>query len=674
MNPFLAPFKTPFGSVPFNLIQNDHFIPALEKAISEAENRIEELKSIENPTFENFLVELEKSGRQVGVVAGTFFNLNSAETSDELQQLAHEFSPRLTAYQNKITLDEKLFDQVKKVYDSTDLESLDTFDRMLLEKTYKQFKRNGAEASTEAKEAIKKIDEELATLKVTFGQHVLAATNAFELLITDEKDLAGIPDSVVQGARETAQSQEKEGWMFTLQYPSYVPFMTYAENRELREKLFRAFASRAYGNPEQDNREIVTRIAELRAKRAALLGYKSHAEYVLEERMAKTPAQVQSFLDELLDLALPVAKEQINEVSLFAAEKGAELPLQRWDFSFWSEKLKKSKYDFDDELLKPYFPLEQVIDGVFETANRLYGLTFKPNQEVALYHPEVMVYEVYGRNEEFISLFYADFFPRAGKRPGAWMTSYRDQYREGTEDFRPHISIVCNFNKPTSDKPSLLTFNEVKTLFHEFGHALHGMLSQGKYQSLSGTNVYWDFVELPSQILENWCYEKECLDLFARHYETGEALPEELLEKVKQSATFLEGYQTIRQLSFGLLDMAWHHRNDEPVADVAQFEQQAVERTALLPGVEGTNSSCAFAHIFSGGYSSGYYSYKWAEVLDADAFEAFQEKGIFNAEVADRFRENILEKGGSEHPSVLYKRFRGKDPALKPLLKRAGLV
>ena len=502
----------------------------------------------------------------------------------------------------------------------------------------------------------------------------MAETNAYLLLVDTVEELNGLPPDAIQTAKDLAtQKGSPEKWAFSLQMPSYQALVTYAENRKLREEIFRAYASRSFQNNEFNNAAICNEIAQLRKKRAQLLGYKSHAEYVLEERMAKSPLNVQAFLEDLLKKSLHIAKEQVNEVSVFAAEQCAPLPLQRWDFGFWAEKLKKEKYSIDDELLKPYFVLGNVLNGAFLMAQKLYGLSFKENKDLAAYHKDVTVYEVYESNGDFLALFYADFFPREGKRAGAWMTSYKNQYVENGVDHRPHISIVCNFNKPVGDKPSLLTFQEVTTLFHEFGHALHGMCAKGEFAELSGTNVFWDFVELPSQMHENWCYEKECLDLFAFHYQTGELIPMELVQKVAESSKYLEGYQTVRQLNFGMLDLAWHHSLNGEVTDIAAFEQKVLGQTALLPGVEGICSSTAFQHIFNGGYSAGYYSYKWAEVLDADAFEAFKEKGIFNAEVGQRFKENILEKGGCENPSILYKRFRGKEPNNEALLKRAGL-
>ncbi|MBD81204.1 MAG: peptidase M3 [Crocinitomicaceae bacterium] len=674
MNPFTAEFNTPFETVPFEKIKPEHFLPALDLLIDKNRKEIDQICNQKKPNFFNVIEALEQAGRNLGKLSSTFFNLNSAETNDEIQEIAKTFSPKLSAFGNEITMNETLFEKVKHVVDTVDKSKLSTEQITLLDKTYKRFVRNGALASEDIKDQVKTIDEQLSKLKLQFGENVLKETNAFELVIEDEKNLKGLPDSVIQAASELAQETNRSDcWVFNLQYPSYLPFMTYAENGELRQKMFRAFASRGFTNNENNNEPIVIEIANLRLKRAQLLGYKTHADFVLEERMASTPQNVEFFLNDLLEKSIEKAKEQVNEVAIFASDHGAKLPLQRWDFSYWSEKLKLEKYNFNDEILKPYFQLENVINGVFLVANKLYGLTFIKNNRIQIYNADVQTYEVYDMNNNFISVFYADFHPRKGKRPGAWMTSYQGQFVENGKETRPHISIVCNFSKATSSEPSLLTFMEVKTLFHEFGHALHGMLAKGKYESLSGTNVFWDFVELPSQLMENWCYEKECLDLYAKHYETGELIPNELISKLIESAKYLEAYYTIRQLSFGLLDMAWNGTSKEITESVAELEQRAMERTSLFPPMEGISSSTAFAHIFSGGYSSGYYSYKWAEVLDADAFEAFKEKGIFNLEVASAFRSNILEKGGSEHPMNLYKAFRGKEPSNKALLKRAGL-
>ena len=674
-NPLLDPFHTPFGTVPFDTIKNEHFLPALTEAIAKGK---EEVRAIAENTaeaaFENTIEALDKAGQLAHTVSNVLFNLFSAETNPELQKIVQEASPMLSEYSNDIMLNQKLFERVKKVYQQRDALPLDAEARTLLEKTYKGFARNGANLNEAGQEKLRAIDKQLSELAPQFSEHVLNETNEYVLEISDEKDLAGLPGFVKEAARQTAEEKSKSGWVFTLQAPSIQPFLTYSENRELRQQLFMAFSSRAYKNNENDNRPIIRQIVQLRYERARLLGYDTHAAFVLEERMAGSPEKVKSFLNEMLEHAKPVAEQQMQELTEYAKKQGfPEDRLQRWDYAFYDEKLKKEKYSIDDEQLKPYFRLENVIDGAFQVGKKLYGLTFRVNKEIPVYHSEVTTYEVLDESEKLVAIFYADFFPRASKRPGAWMTTFRSQKMENGEDVRPHVAIVCNFTQPTPTKPSLLTFAEVVTLFHEFGHALHGMLSSVKYQGLSGTSVYWDFVELPSQVMENWCYEKEALDLFARHYETNEPIPAHLIEKIKASANFMEGVQTLRQISFGLLDMAWHGQepSDE---DVNRFEQKVTEAANLYPPVEGINNSCAFSHIFAGGYSAGYYSYKWAEVLDADTFELFQEKGIFNQQVADSFRTNVLSKGGSENPMVLYKRFCGHEPSPKALLKRAGLA
>lgn len=676
MNPLLTKFDTPFGTPPFKHIKNEHFLPAIQEAIKTGK---EEVKKITDnpvaPDFSNTIEALERSGEAVSRISSIFFNLNSAETNDEIQKLAREISPLLSEYSNDIILDEHLFSRIKAVHDQKDTLILSPEEKTLLEKTYKSFARNGANLAEDQKQKLREIDKQLSQLSLAFGEHVLKETNSFHMEVTDEKELSGLPDHAIEAAALTAKEMGKEGsWVFTLQFPSYIPFMTYADNRVLREQLFRAYGSKAFKGDEQDNQEIILKIVRLRQERANMLGYRSHADFVLEERMAESPAKVMDFLDNLLKYAKPVAEKEVQELTRYAKSIGGPDKLERWDVAYYSEKLKKEKYAVDDEMLKPYFKLENVIEGVFQVAGKLYGLQFKPLHDVQVYHPDVKVYEVLDELNQHTAIFYADFFPRPGKRNGAWMTSFRGQKKADGQDIRPHVSIVCNFTKPTTSKPSLLTFNEVTTLFHEFGHALHGMLADGKYESLSGTSVYWDFVELPSQVLENWVYEKESLDLFARHYETGEAIPAELIKKIKESANFMEAYQTVRQIGLAKLDMGWHIENAAEVQDVATYERELQKNTDLLPPVAGTNTSCSFSHIFQGGYASGYYSYKWAEVLDADAFEFFQEKGIFNKDTADLFKKHILSAGGSEHPMELYKRFRGKEPSPEALLRRTGML
>ncbi|MFK7899269.1 MAG: M3 family metallopeptidase [Cyclobacteriaceae bacterium] len=675
-NPLLQPFTTPFKTAPFDKIKNEHFSPAVTEGIANAKKDIEAItNNQEIATFENVIEALEYAGDQLGKVTEIAFNLNSAETSDELQAIIKEISPLLTDHSNDILLNEELFKKVKEVYDNRESANLNAEQLRLLDKTYKGFVRNGALLSEKKKEQLRAIDKKKADLSLTFGEHVLKETNGYELLISDESKLTGLPDAVKEAAAMEAKAKKKEGWLFTLQYPSYIPFMMYAENRELRKELFMAFGSKAFKGDENDNQTIVKELANLRLERANLLGYDTHADFVLEQRMAEKPAKVVSFLDDILEKAKPFGEKEIKELTAYAKQHGLEGDIERWDFSFYSEKLKKEKFSIDDELLKPYFKLENAIDGVFQTASKLFGLAFKERKDIPVYHPDVMTYEVTDSStDKLVGVFYADFFPREGKRGGAWMTSYQGQYKRGIEEVRPHVSIVCNFTKPTESKPSLLTFNEVTTLFHEFGHALHGLLADTTYESLSGTNVYWDFVELPSQVLENWCYEKECLDLFAKHYETGEKIPEELIQRIKESATFMEGYGTCRQVSLGKLDMAWHTTTEPITNEVADFEKQAMSGANLFDPVVGTSTSCSFSHIFQGGYSSGYYSYKWAEVLDADAFDLFKQKGIFNAGVATKFKEHVLSKGGTEQPMELYKKFRGQEPTPDALLKRAGLI
>ncbi|WP_372935039.1 M3 family metallopeptidase [Seonamhaeicola sp.] len=675
-NILLNPFKTSYNTAPFSKIKDDYFLPSFKEAINKAKAEIDSItNNPEAPTFKNTIEALEFSGEQLDRISSIFFNLNSAETNETIQKIAQEVSPLLSEFSNDITLNEKLFKRVKAVYNSKNKLNLTTEQKTLLDKKYKSFSRNGANLPEDKKEKLREIDKKLSKLKLTFGENLLAETNKFEMLITNEDDLSGLPDGAKEAAKQLAESKQKEGWLFTLDYPSYIPFITYADNRELRKKITLAAGSKGFKNDDLDNQEIVLNIVKLRHERANLLGYKTHAHFVLEERMAETPEKVESFLNELLEKAKPAAEKEFKNLSEFAKELDGIDELQKWDGAYYSEKLKQKLFSLDDELLKPYFKLENVIDGAFTVANKLFDLNFEEINTIDKYHEDVMTYKVTNTDGDFIAIFYADFFPRPGKRNGAWMTSFKPQYIKNGENSRPHVSIVCNFTKPTKSKPSLLTFNEVTTLFHEFGHALHGMLANTSYPSLSGTSVYWDFVELPSQIMENWCYEKEALELFAKHYETSELIPMDLIKKIKESATFNEGMQTLRQLSFGLLDMSWHaNPNPEQITSVKAHETKAFSSTKLYPDVENNCMSTAFAHIFQGGYSSGYYSYKWAEVLDADAFEYFKEAGIFNKEVASKFKNNVLSQGGTENPMTLYKRFRGQEPKPEALLKRAGLL
>jgi Zn-dependent oligopeptidase len=670
-NPLLQDFNTP----PFTVIKEEHYKNAIEKAIAIAKEEINEIVvNTDEPTFQNTTVALDSTGEKLDRITSIFFNLNSAETNEEIQKIAKDISPWLSEFKNDMILNADLFKRVKAVYDQKDSLTLTAEEEMLLEKQYKGFSRNGANLDDDKKSELRKLDAELSKLSLQFGENVLADTNAFELLLTNEDDLKGLPDGAKEAAKLLAQQKDKDGWLITLDYPSYIPFMTYAENRELRKKLSIAMGKKGFQKNENNNEEIVLQIVKLRHQRANLLGYNSHAHFVLEERMAETPEKVLSFLNDLLEKAKPAAEREFENLENYAKNLDNIDRLEKWDGSYYSEKLKKELFDLDQEALKPYFKLENVIDGVFEIANKLFDLNFEEINSIDKYHEDVKTYNVTDANGNFVSHFYADFHPRPGKRNGAWMTSYKSQQIKNDINDRPQVSIVCNFTKPTETKPSLLTFNEVTTLFHEFGHALHGMLANTTYKSLSGTSVSWDFVELPSQVLENWCYEKEALELFAKHYETGETIPMEFIQKIKESATFHEGMQTLRQLSFGLLDMSWHSGTPKNITSVKDFEKEAFSNTKLYPDVAENCMSTAFSHIFQGGYSAGYYSYKWAEVLDADAFEYFQEEGIFNKTIASKFKDHVLSKGGTEKPMELYKRFRGQEPKPEALLKRAGLL
>ncbi len=668
-------FPTKHNTAPFSQIKMEDYRPAFIENITAAKAEIDTIiNNSATPTFKNTIEALDFSGNALDRLSSIFFNLNSAETSDEMQKIAQEVTPLLTEFNNDITLNEDLFKRIKSVYEQKDALNLSTEQATLLDKKFKSFSRNGALLSKEKKLKLREIDTELAKLKLTFSENVLAETNNYQLHITNEADLKGLPEGTIEAAKALAKSKELEGCIFTLDHPSYLPFVTYAENRKLRKEIAIAAGKKAFQNNEFDNQEITLKIAKLRYERANLLGYKTHSHFVLEERMAQNPDKVKSFLNDLLVKAKPAAECEFAQLSAFAKELDGIEKLEKWDGSYYSEKLKQQLFNLDDEKLKPYFQLENVLNGVFTIAGKLYGLTFTEVFDIDKYHEEVTTYKVKDEFGELVAIFYADFFPRKGKRNGAWMTSFKSQYIKDGKNERPHISNVCNFTKPTETKPSLLTFNEVTTLFHEFGHGLHGMLANTVYPSLSGTSVYWDFVELPSQVMENWCYEPEALALFAKHYETGEIIPQEYVEKIKESASFQEGMATLRQLSFGLLDMAFHSNNPTKITNIKAFEKTAFEGTTLYPDVAENCMSVSFLHIFAGGYSSGYYSYKWAEVLDADAFAYFQEKGIFNKEVATKFKDNILSKGGTELPMELYKRFRGQEPKADALLKRAGLV
>ena len=667
-NPLLQPFTTKYQSAPFNEIKEEHFLPAFQELIKISEKEIDEIvENQEEPTFENVIEALAFSGEKLEVVSGIFFNLNSAETNDEIQKIAQEVSPLLTEFSAKISQNLPLFEKIKKVFDEKEKYNLNEEQQMLLNETYKGFVRSGALLNDADKEKFKNISIELSKKSLQFGQNVLAETNNYFKHITDEKELAGIPEAILEQYREEAKERNLEGFVVTLQYPSFLPLMTYAENRELRKELALANGKKSFQNNEFDNQNLIKEIISLKQEKAKLLGYENYADYVLEERMAKSPIQVKSFLNELLEKAKPYAENEVEELKKLAKVDEIE-EMESYDHAFYAEKLRKQKFDIDDEELKPYFQLEKVQDAVFGLAKTLFGLEFKETTEIQKYHEEVKTYEIF-EDGKFKALLYADYFPRKGKRAGAWMTSFKSQSIKNGENNCPHISVVCNFSKPTSDTPSLLTFQEVTTLFHEFGHALHGVLANTTYPNLSGTSVKWDFVELPSQFLENYCYEPEFLKTFAKHYQTGEVLPNEKIQKISDSKNFMEGYQTLRQIGFGLLDMAYHS-DPEKVGDVKTFEVEETKATNLYPSNPETAMSTSFSHIFQGGYSAGYYSYKWAEVLDADAFQYFKENGIFNKEIAAKYKI-LLSSGGTKDPMELFKNFRGSEPKVESLLKRA---
>ena len=668
-------FETPYNTAPFSNIKTEDFLPAFVKAIKVANIEIAKITdSKETPTFENTIEALDYSGESLDRISSIFFNLNAAETNERIQKIAQEVSPLLTDFSNDIALNSPLFERVKLVYNSRKTLNLSEEQKILLEKKYKGFSRNGANLGKKDKETLREIDKELSKLKLSFGENVLAETNRYELLITDQSDLDGLPDGAIEAAKQTAVEKNKKGWLINLDYPSYIPFMTYSKKRALRKELALAFGRKGFQNDALDNQEIVLKITQLRFKRAKLLGYNTHAHFVLEERMAKTPKNVCDFLEDLLEKALPAAKKEFQELESFAKRTEGINRLEKWDSAYYSEKLKQEYYNFDNEQLKPYFKLENVIKGAFKVAHKLFGLNFIETNDIEGYHKDVITYKVVDLEQNLVAIFYTDFFPRKGKRNGAWMTTFKPQFvKDGIQE-RPHVSIVCNFTKPTATKPSLLTFSEVTTLFHEFGHALHGMLANTTYPSLSGTNVAWDFVELPSQIMENWCYEKEALALFAKHYKTGDCIPMNLIDKIKSASTFQQGMHTLRQLSFGLLDMSWHGMDPSAITNVKKQEKMAFKQTQLFPDVKQNCMSTAFSHIFQGGYSSGYYSYKWAEVLDADAFEYFTENNLFDPKIANDFKEHILSKGGTRDPLELYIKFRGQKPKVDALLRRSGLV
>ena len=674
-NPLLSESSAPFGAPEFDKIENEHYLPAFEAGIAEAKAEIDAIvANQEEPTFENTIEAMEYAGATLDRVAGIFYNLMEANTNDQMQAIAEQVAPMLTEYSMYVSLNNDLFQKVKAVYEKKDELGLDKDQMTLLEDNYKDFVRGGANLSDEDKALYSKWSEELSLATLQFSKNVLAATNAYTLHVTDSTDLAGLPEYVKTMAAETASEKGLEGWAFTLQYPSFSPFMKYSTNRELRRQIWTAYNSRAIGG-ENDNTDVVKKIVDLRIKIANILGYETYADYALETRMAKNKTTVNEFVKNLLEPSMKYAKKDVADVLAYAKKNGFEDDkLMPWDFSYWSERYQEAEYSLNAEELKPYFQLESCIDAVFGLANRLYGITFEELNNLSVYHEDVKVYEVKDADGSHLALFYADFFPRASKRGGAWMTEFRGQsIRNGVEK-RPFISIVCNFTKPTADAPSLITHDEFTTFLHEFGHALHGILAKGRYGSLTGTNVSRDFVELPSQIMENWAFEPEYLNSFAKHYQTGEAIPADLIEKIVAAKNYLAGYGQVRQLHFGYLDMAWHTLKEVPAESAIEFEQKVLAPYAVMPSVEGTGFSTSFSHIFSGGYSAGYYSYKWAEVLEADAFSLFKEKGIFNTEVAESFRKNILEMGGAEDESVIYRNFRGHDPQPEALMEKLGLT
>lgn len=673
-NPLLTESKLPFGAPQFDKIRNEHYMPAFEQGIAEAKAEIDAIaNNPEAPSFENTIEAMEYSGETLDRVSSIFYNLMEADVNEQMQQIAEEVAPMLNDYSMYVSLNEKLFERVKAVYEQRDSLALEKDQLKLLENTYRSFTRNGANLQGEDREKYSRISEELSLTTLAFQKNLLAATNAYVLNITDSTKLDGLPAYVVDAAAESAVEKGLEGWAFTLDYPSYSPFMKYCNDRELRRQMYMAYGSRAVGG-EYSNCENVSKIIDLRIQSAQLLGYRTYADYALEVRMAKDAGTVNKFLADLMNPSLPYARADVKMVEDFARKNGFEGDrLMGWDFSYWSEKLQKAEYDLSEELLKPYFKLENCIDAVFDLAHRLYGINFKIREDIPGYHKDVKVYEVTDEDGSHLALFYADFFPRPSKRGGAWMTEFRGQSIKDGVERRPFISIVTNFSKPTASTPSLITHYEFTTFLHEFGHALHGMLAEGRYGSLTGTSVARDFVELPSQIMENWGYEPEYLNTFAKHYQSGESIPMELIDKIVASKNYLSGYSQVRQLQFGLLDMAWHSLESLPQTDPVSFEKAALKPYEVMPGVAETAISPGFSHIFAGGYAAGYYSYKWAEVLEADAFSLFQEKGIFNTEVSHSFRENILSRGGSEDAAVLYRNFRGHDPEPEALMKKLGL-
>ena len=675
INPFLQEWNTAFGTPPFDIINISHYRPAIKKAIKNASLEIKAITdNNEPPDFNNTIAALESSGETIGKITSVLFNLNNAETSKELQSLTQEVSPLLTRFSNDITLNKKLFSRIQKIHESIDNSGLNTEQKILVEKKYRNFILGGAGLKAGKRKRFREISEELARLSLKFDENVLEETNSFELHLTDKSDLAGLPGALIEAALSEAVKRRKKGWVFTLHFPSYIPFMQYSEKRELREKMYRAYSSRGFRGNDFDNRDIIIRIINLRLEVARLLGFSNFASMVLGDRMADTQSKVEKFLDELYNASRSAASRDFENVRSFASECGLASSLERWDWPFYSEKLKKKLFSLDDEILKPYFSLENTEKAVFNLASSLYGIRFMPSNSIQVYSSEVKTFEVYDTDDSFLAILYLDYHPRPGKSGGAWMTSFREQRIEQGKDVRPLVSVVTNFTRPSESRPALLTFNELTTFLHEFGHALHAMLTKCTYESLSGTNVARDFVELPSQFMENYAFEKEWLDTWATHYRTGEKIPVEIIGKIKEASVFNEGYACMRQLGFAFLDMAWHTILNTVETNVHDFEKTVSQKTELFPPSDGSSTSASFSHIFGGGYAAGYYGYKWAEVLDADAFEYFTETGIFSTRTAASFRKNVLEKGGSEKPMDLYVRFRGKEPTPEAFMKRSGLT
>ena len=672
-NPLLQESTLPYGAPQFDKIKSEHYMPAFKEGIAQAKAEIDAIvANSAQPDFENTIEAMERSGKTLNKVSSIFFNLLEADSDETLQQIAEEVSPLLNDYQMYVSLNEKLFARVKSVWERKEGLGLAQDQMTLLEKTYKSFTRGGANLQGEDRQKYAQLSEQLSLATIRFGRNVLAATNAYKLNITDEAKLAGMPDYLKELGKQTAEEAGQQGWTFDLSYPSYGPFMRFCDDRELRKEMYLAYNSRGL-KEEGDNTELVKEIASLRLQIANLLGYETYAHYALEERMLKTPSQVNGFLEDLLQASLPKARKEVKAIQDYAAAHGFKGELQSWDFSYWSEKLKNERYTISDAELKPYFRLDDCIDAVFGLAGKLYGLSFEERSDIPVYHPDVKVYDVKNEQGRHMALFYVDFFPRASKRNGAWMTEFRGQSIVDGTEYRPFVSLVTNFSKPTAGEPSLITPDELETLLHEFGHSLHGMLAEGRYESLCGTNVARDFVELPSQIMENWAYEPEFLQSFAKHYKTGETIPAELIEKISASRNYNAAYLQVRQLNFGILDMAWHDQKTMSDKPTVEFEKRVLSRMAVLPDVPGTAISTSITHLFSGGYAAGYYSYKWSEVLEADAFSLFKEKGIFSREVAESFRANILSKGGSEDEAVMYRNFRGHDPEVGALLRKLGI-